>query len=123
MTSRNPLIAFNAYAARQPSKSRQAFTVAFGIGMTVAMLDKRGALAGLIALLVYGFALALGTLNHEAMMRWSHGHPRLDQLLFLPLCFLALAYNTNLELRACAAISAGALVALNALESALRRSR
>lgn len=75
--------------------------------MTIAVWDRRGAVAGLVALAVYGVVFAVIAVKQEAVSRWSKTHPVLDSALIAPLAFLALANVTGLAVVTCALISLG----------------
>lgn len=120
---RPALTRFNEYAEREPTRFMQILTVIVGVGTTVAMWERRGAVAGLVALVIYGVGSAHTVLRWDKTIAWSKDHPFLDGLLVVPLLFLALAYLTDLGLLLCLAIAACAGVALMPLQHWLRRRR
>jgi len=97
--------------------------VLLGIGMTWAMWDRRGAVAGLVALVVYGAGFAVATLQHGRVVDWSRKHPLLDTLLLIPAGFLALAYLTRLELVWCALVGVALWAVLLPVVLSLRRKQ
>lgn len=87
-----------------------------------AMWVKRGAVVGIIAVLAYGFIALYGLLGFPATA-WSKRHPLLDNLLMVPLLFLAVAYLTNLSTGMCMLIAALASAPLIGLSAVRRRRR
>ena len=114
---RSALAWFSDHAARPPSRVRRALTLL----LTVTVWERRGAVAGLVVLAVYGLAFAVVVFRHEASLSWSKAHPILDSALVAPLVFLALALLTGLELALCALTGLGAWFLL--LPLVLRRRR
>lgn len=79
--------------------------------LPLALWDKRGAVVGVVAFVVYGGVLLAAAFNHSRSREWSRRHVFLDALLLVPLGFLALAHLTDLALGVCLLIAlAGGLV-------------
>lgn len=112
MPSGGPVRAFDDYAARPPALWRKVAAVVLAILLPVALWDKRGAIVGVIALVVYGGVLLIATFNHSRTMTWSRRHVALDAALIVPLVFLALAYLTDLALATCVALALASGVVL-----------
>jgi hypothetical protein len=112
MADRRPLRAFDDRAARPPAPWRKVVAVVLAIVLPLALWDKRGAVVGLVALVVYGGILLVATFDHRRTMAWSSRHVALDAALIVPLTFLALAYLSDLPLGVCVAIGvvAGAVL-------------
>jgi hypothetical protein len=96
------------------------------LGVTAAaagLFAKRGAVVGVIAVVVYGLLSFSCLLAWERVRDWSRRHPLLDSLIIVPLLFLALAYVTRLSTVICGLIAliAGPLLAAPAF--ARRRAR
>lgn len=121
MPARNPMAWSTGYATRPPGRTRRGLTVLIGAGMTVALWERRGPVAGLVALAIYGVAFSVGAFRFEQTRTWARRHPTLDRLLSAPLLFLALAYLSHLSLIACASIAVAATAVL--LLAVMRVSR
>jgi hypothetical protein len=93
--------------------------VLLGVLLTVGVWDRRGTVAGFVALAVSCIVFAVGAFKHQAVVSWSNAHPILDSALLAPLVFLALASLTDLTLALCAVIGLAAWLLL--LPLVLRR--
>lgn len=80
--------------------------------MTVAVWDKRGPIAGAVALVFYGVMFTVTSFRHEEVMAASRSHPLLDTLILPPLLFLAVAYSSDLDLWKCALVAAAGWLVL-----------
>lgn len=111
-TARGPLRAFNDYASRSPRTWQKVVAVVMAVALPLALWDKRGALVGVLAFLVYGGVFLTAAFNHGASLAWSRRHVALDGAFIVPIAFLALAYLTTLSLWLCAliALAAGAVL-------------
>ncbi len=98
------------------------FAVLFGIPVAVSLADKRGAIVGTVAGVVYGLP-GLYLLAWQRMAGWSTRHRLLDSLLVVPLLFLALAYLTKLSDGVCLLIALLGGLPLVGLGAALRHRR
>jgi hypothetical protein len=76
------------------------------IAVSLGLWDKRGAVVGAVALLVYGGIVLTAMFNHSGTLAWSRRHVALDASFVVPLTFLALAYLTALPLGVCVLIAA-----------------
>ena len=110
--ARGPLRAFNDYAAKPLSTWLKVVIVMAAVAGSLAVWEKRGAVVGVLAFLVYGGAFLMTAFNHRGTVAWSRRHVALDATLIVPLTFLALAYITTLSLWLCAVIglAAGAVM-------------
>lgn len=90
--------------------------------LSVDLAFKRGPVVGAMAAVVYG-AMALSVIfAWDHMVAWPRRHPHLDNLLFFPLAFLALALITNLVAYLCALIALGLGLVLDVVPR-LRRGK
>jgi hypothetical protein len=102
--------------------ARRVLLVALAVGLPIALWDRRGAAIGVLAFAVYGPLFLLGAFAPNRVAAPSRRHVALDAAIGIPLCFLAVAYVTDLALWACALIGV-AIGALLIAVAVIRRDR
>ena len=112
---------FREHATWPLRPGERVLSVVLAVALPVAMWDRRGAVAGIVAVFAYGAIFLVGALNQRGMATWQRRHAVLGSLLLVPLVFLAPAYLTSLSLVLCAAAGASAWIVL--LPVVLRRRR
>lgn len=100
----------------------QLLQVIAGVFLTFAIWEKRGAVAGIVALVVYGLGFSFAALRYERVVAWSIKHPLIDSAFLAPFVFLACAYITDWPLGICALVGVGAWLVLLAVIRLLKRS-
>jgi len=103
--------AFNDYVAPPATRRRQVVGGLLAVVVGVGLWEMRGAVVGILALLVYGGVFLAPAFNLDTGAARRRGQIALDAALIAPLTFLALAYVTHLPLAGCiaAGLAAGAV--------------
>lgn len=109
------------YGTKPPLWFRLFLVLTLGL-MTAGLFSSRGVVVGVVAGVVFGAMALTALLAWDQMVEWSRKHPLLENLVFGPVMFLAIAKITHLALYICGLIAAG-VVALSSLTSRPSRRR
>ena len=96
---------------RPPSRLRQLLTVLVAAVLTVAVWERRGTVAGVVALAT-GLILVAIVFRYTETFAWSRRHPGLDSLLFAPLIFILIVYVFDVSLAFAAVVVAATYAVL-----------
>lgn len=122
MTSGRWQQAFADYAFRPPTAWMKAFLVVGAIALPAGVWERRGAVVGVLALLVLGGFLIGIAFSQDRMLAWMDRHPVLGVPVLLGTVFFALAHLGPLSLAACAALTLPLGVVMVAGEIRRRRA-
>lgn len=122
MKTRNFQSAFKEYAHRERSTAWKIWAAFIAVLLTYNTWDKRGAVIGLLALLVYAVIFTLASRQPRAVESQPTRHPVSDLLVMPVVFFLGGAQLSSWSLWTCAAVAVIGAVVVKTL-SAVAASR